>query len=227
VSNKSVYPSKPRLWSHPIVHSPLTLKRPDYKIFGISLRPYSTSRHLRVTTLPAATVQSCELVYHTHGRGGGGCATRGALMKSGQAADGTLQGVRGLASGGRVFDSRLGLVGWVGYIDGQISERFSTYPFTRLCKCTRLHVFHPTTDLTIYLPTCLPTCTFLFLYLSIKKTNSAALVRKRTIPTERPPLVGEVSANLKRIEDVAWSAQRIPTAVNLGFLDRSRYFPFK
>jgi hypothetical protein len=28
-----------------------------------------------------------------------------------------------------------------------------------------------------------------------KQTNSVALVRKRTIPTERPPLVGEVSAN--------------------------------
>jgi hypothetical protein len=27
------------------------------------------------------------------------------------------------------------------------------------------------------------------------KKNSVALVRKRTIPTERPPLVGEVSAN--------------------------------
>jgi hypothetical protein len=29
----------------------------------------------------------------------------------------------------------------------------------------------------------------------IKKLNSVALVRKRTIPTERPPHVGEVSAN--------------------------------
>jgi hypothetical protein len=29
---------------------------------------------------------------------------------------------------------------------------------------------------------------------------------------------------LLRIEGVAWSAQRIPTAVNLSFLDRSRYF---
>jgi hypothetical protein len=29
-----------------------------------------------------------------------------------------------------------------------------------------------------------------------KKNNSVALVRKRTIPTERPPLVGEVGANL-------------------------------
>jgi hypothetical protein len=28
-----------------------------------------------------------------------------------------------------------------------------------------------------------------------KKLNSLALDRKRTIPTERPPLVGEVSAN--------------------------------
>jgi hypothetical protein len=28
----------------------------------------------------------------------------------------------------------------------------------------------------------------------IEKKNSEALVRKRTIPTERPPLVGEVSA---------------------------------
>jgi hypothetical protein len=50
------------------------------------------------------------------------------------------------------------------------------------------------------------------------------LVRKRTIPTERPPLVGEVSANFLRIEGVMWSAQRIPTAVNIGFQDRSRYF---
>jgi hypothetical protein len=56
-----------------------------------------------------------------------------------------------------------------------------------------------------------------------KKLNSVVVVRKRTIPTERPPLVDEVSANL-RVEGVAWSAQRIPTAVNLGFLDRSRYF---
>jgi hypothetical protein len=29
----------------------------------------------------------------------------------------------------------------------------------------------------------------------IIKLNSVALVRKQTIPTERPPLVGEVSAN--------------------------------
>jgi hypothetical protein len=51
-----------------------------------------------------------------------------------------------------------------------------------------------------------------------------AVVRKWTMPTERPPLVGEVSANLLRVEGVPWLAQRIPTAVNLGFLDPSRYF---
>src|SRR5215468_7523881 len=36
-------------------------------------------------------------------------------------------------------------------------------------------------------------------YIIIKK-NSVAVVRERTIPTERPPPVGEVSANLWRIE---------------------------
>ena len=32
------------------------------------------------------------------------------------------------------------------------------------------------------------------------KLNSVALVRERTIPTERPPPVGEVSANFLRVE---------------------------
>jgi hypothetical protein len=30
-----------------------------------------------------------------------------------------------------------------------------------------------------------------------------------------------------RVEGITWSAQRIPTAVNLGSLDRSRYFFFQ
>jgi hypothetical protein len=34
------------------------------------------------------------------------------------------------------------------------------------------------------------------LKLKKKKLNSMSVVRKRTIPTEQPPLVGEVSANL-------------------------------
>jgi hypothetical protein len=49
--------------------------------------------------------------------------------------------------------------------------------------------------------------------------NSMALVHKGTIPTERPPRVDEVSSNFLRIEGVAWSAQRIHAAVDLGFLD--------
>jgi hypothetical protein len=47
---------------------------------------------------------------------------------------------------------------------------------------------------------------------AIKKI-SVALVRERTIPTERPPLVGDVSAKLLRIEDATWSASRISTDV--------------
>jgi hypothetical protein len=35
----------------------------------------------------------------------------------------------------------------------------------------------------------------MIMMMKIKKLNSVALVRKRTIPTERPPLVGEVSDN--------------------------------
>jgi hypothetical protein len=58
------------------------------------------------------------------------------------------------------------------------------------------------------------------------KPNSVVLVRERTIPTERPPLVGEVVSTFAD-RGVAWSAQRIPTAVNFGFLDRSCYFSFK
>ena len=53
----------------------------------------------------------------------------------------------------------------------------------------------------------------------ISKLNSEALVRERTIPTERPPPVGEVSANFCGQRGVTWSAQRVPTAVNLCFLD--------
>jgi hypothetical protein len=51
--------------------------------------------------------------------------------------------------------------------------------------------------------------------------NSVALVRERTIPTERPPLVGEVSANFCGERGVAWSVRRIPYDRNLGFLDRT------
>jgi len=36
---------------------------------------------------------------------------------------------------------------------------------------------------------------YIYIYIYIYKLNSVALIRTRTIQTERPPLVGEVSAN--------------------------------
>jgi hypothetical protein len=52
-------------------------------------------------------------------------------------------------------------------------------------------------------------------------TNSVALVRERTIPTEQPPLVGEVSVNFCGKRGVAWSVRRLPYGRNLGSLDRT------
>jgi hypothetical protein len=48
---------------------------------------------------------------------------------------------------------------------------------------------------------------------TVHKLNSVVWVRERTIPTEWPPLVGEVIANFLRIEGATWSAWRIPTAI--------------
>jgi hypothetical protein len=65
----------------------------------------------------------------------------------------------------------------------------------------------------------------------VAKTNRKQapwnLVSKRTIPTERPLPAGKVSANFYRYRGVAGSAQRVPAAVNIGFLDRSRHFSFQ
>jgi hypothetical protein len=47
--------------------------------------------------------------------------------------------------------------------------------------------------------------------------NSVAWVRERTIPTKRPPPVGEVGVNFLRIEGATWSAWRIPMAVFQDF----------
>jgi hypothetical protein len=52
-----------------------------------------------------------------------------------------------------------------------------------------------------------------FARLKGKNKNSVTWVRYRTIPTERPPLVGEITTNFLRIEGTAWSAWRIPTTV--------------
>jgi hypothetical protein len=58
------------------------------------------------------------------------------------------------------------------------------------------------------------------------KTNKQTpwpLVRKRTIPTERPPLVGEIQCQILRIEGLSRDQRGgSPTVVNLSFLDRSR-----
>jgi hypothetical protein len=59
-----------------------------------------------------------------------------------------------------------------------------------------------------------------------KKLNYVAWVRERTKPTERLPLVGEVSANFLKIKGclLEW---RIPYGRNLGFIDRNTYFFFQ
>jgi hypothetical protein len=59
-----------------------------------------------------------------------------------------------------------------------------------------------------------------------KEQTPWLLIRKRTIPSEdRRHRRSE--CRLLREQGVAWSAQRIQTAVNLGFLDRSRDYIFK
>jgi hypothetical protein len=52
------------------------------------------------------------------------------------------------------------------------------------------------------------TCSF-----SQLKKNSMVWVCKRTTPTERPPVVGEVIANFLQIEGATWSTWRIPKPV--------------
>jgi hypothetical protein len=53
------------------------------------------------------------------------------------------------------------------------------------------------------------------------------ILRDQTIQTERPPLVGEVSANFLRTEECRVVIVADPYARILGFLDRSRYFFFQ
>jgi hypothetical protein len=59
-----------------------------------------------------------------------------------------------------------------------------------------------------------------------KKINSMVWVRELTIPTERPPLVGEVIANFCGRECHVVSVTD-PYGRIIGFLDRSRYFSIK
>jgi hypothetical protein len=54
-----------------------------------------------------------------------------------------------------------------------------------------------------------------------------ASVRKRTIPTERPPLVSEVSGNFFADRRCHVVSVTNPYGRILGFLDRSRYYCFQ
>jgi hypothetical protein len=96
------------------------------------------------------------------------------------------------------------------------------------CQCPFVRI----AVLSLRPPWCLFTSTLLqyqrlrkFLYLTAREiscdcnlivlsvNNSLASVRKRTIPTERPPLISEVSGDFLRMEDATWLAWQIPTAV--------------
>jgi hypothetical protein len=57
--------------------------------------------------------------------------------------------------------------------------------------------------------------------------NSVASVRKQTIPTERPPLVSEVSANFFAHRGCHVVSMTNPYGRILDFLDRSRYYFFQ
>jgi hypothetical protein len=52
-------------------------------------------------------------------------------------------------------------------------------------------------------------------------------VRKRTIPTERPQLVGEVIANFLPIQDDNVVSVTDPYGLIFGLLDMTRYFSIK
>jgi hypothetical protein len=56
------------------------------------------------------------------------------------------------------------------------------------------------------------------------KLNSVALSASELCRPSDRRLSTKLVPTFLRAEGVAWSAQPIPTAVNLGFLDWSRYF---
>jgi hypothetical protein len=74
-----------------------------------------------------------------------------------------------------------------------------------LLRCGNVSKSCRTATMTVWLRNCaLPDpCSYK------QKKNSMASVRKRTIPTEHPPLVSEVSANFLRIEGAIWSAWHV------------------
>jgi hypothetical protein len=69
--------------------------------------------------------------------------------------------------------------------------------------------------------------TIIIIIIITNKGTPWPLVRKRTIPTDRLPLVDEIYCQLLWIEGMS-RGQRggSPTVINLSFLDRNRYFFF-
>jgi hypothetical protein len=73
-----------------------------------------------------------------------------------------------------------------------------------------------------YISFCLAPHFFYAMYFN----NSLALVRERSISTDRPPLVGDVSTNFCGLVCHVVSVTN-PYGRILGFLDRSRYYFFQ
>jgi hypothetical protein len=61
----------------------------------------------------------------------------------------------------------------------------------------------------------------------MSQKNSVILVRKRTLPTERPPYIGEVIINFFADRGCHVFNSTDPHGYILGFLDRSRYYFFQ
>jgi hypothetical protein len=68
-------------------------------------------------------------------------------------------------------------------------------------------------------------CTHQALYQTKLKLNSVAWVREWTVPTERPPLVGEISANF--CESATWSSWLIPRPYSRFSRPEPLHFFFK
>jgi hypothetical protein len=72
-----------------------------------------------------------------------------------------------------------------------------------------------------------PLCLTKYINPTNNKTNSVAIRPKANYTDWGPPLAEEVNAKFFWLRGVAWSAQRVRTAVNLGFLDWSYYVSLK
>jgi hypothetical protein len=68
----------------------------------------------------------------------------------------------------------------------------------------------------------IPMWTFTVLLVKLRGFHSASKLYRPSYAA-----AGEANANFLSIESVVWSAQRVPTAINLGFIHRRRYFSIK